>query len=151
MDSKIECTLSKFADDTKVSGVVDSVEGSGAFQMDLDRLERWAHANLVQFNKAKRKVLHMGQENPNHGYRLSGEWIESSTAEKDLGVLVGEKMNMSQQLVLPAQKTNGILGCTKRNVASRSREVILPLCSTRMRFPALSTVFRSGTHTMRKT
>ena len=122
MDSKIECTLSKFADDTKVSGVVDSVEGSGAFQMDLDRLERWAHANLVQFNKAKRKVLHTGQDNLNDGYRLGGEWIE----EKDLGLLVGERLIMSQQLTLAAQKSNDILGCIKRSVASRSREVILP-------------------------
>ncbi|KAK4823956.1 hypothetical protein QYF61_008342 [Mycteria americana] len=56
------------------------LEGKDVVQRDLDRLERWAHANLMKFNKA-----------------------------------------------VQAQKANHILGCIKRNVASRSREVILPL------------------------
>ncbi|KAK4825549.1 hypothetical protein QYF61_000137 [Mycteria americana] len=83
---------------------------------DLDRLEKWADGNL-------------GQGNPKHGYRLGNEWIESSPVEKDLGVLVVEKLNMSWQCVLRAQKANHILGCIKRSVASRSRKVILPLYS----------------------
>ncbi|KAK4819570.1 hypothetical protein QYF61_007081 [Mycteria americana] len=117
-----ECTLSKFADDTKLGGVADMPEGHAAIQRDLGRLEKWADRNLMQFNKGENRSPALEEEQP-HAPGHARVWqLESGLAEKDLGVLVDTRLTVRKQCALAAKKADGILGYIRRSVASRSRE-----------------------------
>ena len=68
LDCGIECTVSKFADDIKLTGVVNIIEGRDTIEGDLDRLEKWAHESVMRCNKAKCKVLHLSRGSPRYEY-----------------------------------------------------------------------------------
>lgn len=59
-----------------------------ALQKDLNRSERWAERNSLEFYKCRCTVLHLGRNNARHQHRLGDDLLESSSAEQDLEVLV---------------------------------------------------------------
>uniref|UniRef100_A0A803TJS6 Reverse transcriptase domain-containing protein n=1 Tax=Anolis carolinensis TaxID=28377 RepID=A0A803TJS6_ANOCA len=133
LDEGLEGTIIKFADDIKLGGIANTPEDRSRIQNDFNRLERWAESNKMKFNRDKCKILHFGRKNGMQRYRMGDAWLNNHTCEKDLAVLVDNKLNMSQQCDAAAKKANGILACINRSIVSRSREVMLPLYSALVR------------------
>uniref|UniRef100_A0A803SME4 Reverse transcriptase domain-containing protein n=1 Tax=Anolis carolinensis TaxID=28377 RepID=A0A803SME4_ANOCA len=133
LDEGLEGMIIKFADDTKLGGIANTPEDRSRIQNNLNRLEKWAKTNKMKFNRDKCKILHLGRKNEMQRYRMGDAWFNSSMCEKDLGVLVDNKLNMSLQCDAAAKKANGILACINRSIVSRSREVMLPLYSALVR------------------
>jgi len=81
----------------------------------------------MRFHKSKCRVLHLHRNIHMHQYRLGDDWMERSSAERGLRVLVDNRLAMSYQCALVAKKASVILECIKKSMASRSKGVILPL------------------------
>jgi len=109
---------------------VHSLEGQEALQRDLDRVEHWTMINGMKSNKSKCRILHLGWSNTRHKYKL---WLDSSPAQRDLGVLVGSRVNRSQQPALAVRKTNPVVGCIKHGTTRWSKQVIIQLSSVLVR------------------
>ena len=124
LSSSSECTLTKSADDIKLEGVADAPEGFAAIQRNLNRLVKWTDRNLMKLNNGKCKVLPLERNNPIHQYMLRTNQLESSFAEKDLGVLMDIKLHVIQQCnsaeCPAAMKASYLLGCIRNCIASKS-------------------------------
>ena len=72
-DTGVQCTMRKFADDTKLRGAVDCLEGQEVLQKHLDRLKNLTTINGMKFNKFKCQILRLGWSNTGHKCKFGEE------------------------------------------------------------------------------
>ncbi|RMC04524.1 hypothetical protein DUI87_18970 [Hirundo rustica rustica] len=117
IDKGIECTLSKFGDDPKLRGAVDTSEGWDAIRRDL---EKWADVELTRPSAGAAPGLGLSRVSTQAGH----EQTQSSPAQKDLGVLLGERLDMAQPQH-SAQRAKRVLGI-QSSVSSRGGRRFCP-------------------------
>ena len=117
-----------FADDTKMASAINparTIADSLSLQNDIDSAFRWAFTWLMQLNPTKCKVMHLGKRNPNLNYSVPNQEnttrlpLESTSHERDLGVIISSNLKLSLQCKKAAEKASSIYGRLKKIFQSR--------------------------------
>ena len=125
--------LLKFADDTKLLGIVGTPEEVEVLRNDLKLLVNWSKDWQMLFNVAKCKVIHFGSRNAEADYSMEGSNLESITEERDLGILIHNSLKVEKQCMKAANAANQMLGMIKRSFTFHEKDVILSLYKTLVR------------------
>jgi hypothetical protein len=102
--------LRKFAADTKLGQEVTREEDRDRLQQALDESCLWAERWGMQFNVSKCKVMHMGTSNPGYQYHMSGQVLETTDEERDIGVMITASLKPSAQCAKAAKTAQAVLG-----------------------------------------
>ena len=128
--------LSLFADDSKIfTRIVTSkkaskwsgFDGQSALQRDLTKVQEWAERWKMDFNIGKCKVMHIGNKNPKNVYSMGGNEIETTNAERDLGVTIDDRLDLGTHIKNIVAKANRMLGLIKISFACLDKPMFMNL------------------------
>ena len=128
--------LSLFADDSKIfTRIVTSkkftkwtgFDGQSALQRDLTRVQEWADKWKMEFNVGKCKIMHIGNKNPRKMYEMGGTELQTTSAERDLGVTLDDKLDLGKHIKSIVAKANRMLGLIKISFACLDKSMFLNL------------------------
>ena len=133
LPSIVQSPLVSFADDTKVFRKIQSEDDYLKLQQDLDNLFLWSCEWQLGFNVDKCKVLHIGSNQHNRQYRLGGDFIAVSDVERDLGILIDNKLTLHKQCSSAVAKANKLLGIIRRSFEYINVDMMLCLYKSLIR------------------
>ena len=137
MPDLVNCSMKIFADDTKVYSQVPTPELRDKLQQCIDKMMEWTDTWLLRFNTSKCKVLHIGKNNPQYDYYMtdgnSRNKLDSTVAEKDLGVIIDPNLDFDNHISATVKKANRLSGMLMRNITYKHKDIILPLYKSLIR------------------
>ena len=117
LDSAVESSVLKFADDAKLFAKVNSDADREIIQKDLHQLIEWSNTWQMSFNTSKCKVLHFGNNNKEFSYVMGSHTLDVMSEEKDLGVCITNNLKAARQCHLAYTKANRVLGLIARTIS----------------------------------
>ena len=137
MPNHINNFISLFADDAKLFGKSTTPTDRASIQEDLNTLQDWSEKWQLSFNASKCKTLYLGKENVRHGYSMassSGQvTLEQTTCEKDLGVLVDDKLSFDEHISQAVKKANSKLAMIRRTFTHMDKNMLVQLYTSLVR------------------
>ena len=133
IDTGILSTLSKFADDCKITKKVSTDEEANEVQTDLNTLDKWSNTWQMIFHPDKCKVMHLGHNNKKKNYYINGTEIKKVQEEKDLGILISEDLKPKKHVAKMVKKANRLLGMIRRTITCKNKTNIMNLYKTLIR------------------
>ena len=135
---EINNIISMYADDTKIYAAIASDMESNSLAEDLKATEEWAKKMQMKFHAGKCKVMHIGRTNPCREYQMTTDdgkshTLEAVDTEKDLGVLIDNKLKFSQHCQAKINKANSILGCLKHTFKNMNKDIFMLLYTAMIR------------------
>lgn len=127
----VSCGIKLFADDSKASKQVKTLEDCQSLQQDLTNLQDWADKWQMRFHPQKCKVLRVGKGHPDAEYTMTVKstgivhTLDRSTLEVDLGVSVDSLLEFSEHIQKAAAKGNRLLGMTRRTLTFIDADVMM--------------------------
>ncbi|GAB0178608.1 cAMP-dependent protein kinase inhibitor alpha [Grus japonensis] len=113
LEEETVCALIQFGDNIKLRWTVNTLQDRAAIQSGLDKPDEWENSNLTKVSEDK---LPLVWTNRLHFYGPGTATLGSSSSRKDLGTLVINGPNRSQQGPLAVMKADSILGCINRSI-----------------------------------
>ena len=127
LETNLVCMISKFADDTKLSGKVCTAQDRLQIQQDLDKIVEWSEKWQMPFNVDKCKVMHLGYVNVKQDYYMAGRKLKDVEEEKDLGIIISNDLKNGKQCTEAAKKANQMLGMINRTMVHKTRRNMVAL------------------------
>ena len=87
----------------------------------------------MEFNVDKCKVMHLGKNNPKNSYSMAEVNLEETTEEKDLGVLIDNKLNFGKHIQNIVTRANRVLSLIIISFASLNKTMFLNLYTALIR------------------
>ena len=146
--------ISLYADDTKLSRIIETWSDCDILQRDIDTLNNWCISNKMKFNTDKCKVLTVAKSEPmftnelpfcKYPYTLGDKILDYTSCEHDLGILINECLDGHEHHDYVLKKGYQMLGMTKHTchfVFDRGKKRMLYLTLVRSNFKHCSTIWR---------